>query len=130
MTRRSSNVLRELGFSEDVVNVEGGAIAHGHPIGATGAVLTHGCCTPCSETVLVRSGDPLHRRRPRHRARIGTRLIRKNVIAPAWVVADARPMSRNEDRRGRKGDRRSLNFANPVDLDDATEVRETFGGAC
>jgi acetyl-CoA C-acetyltransferase len=33
-------VLRELGFSEDVVNVEGGAIAHGHPIGATGAVLT------------------------------------------------------------------------------------------
>jgi acetyl-CoA acetyltransferase len=31
---------RELGFSEDVVNVEGGAIAHGHAIGATGAVLT------------------------------------------------------------------------------------------
>lgn len=33
-------VQRELGFSEDIVNVEGGAIAHGHPIGATGAVLT------------------------------------------------------------------------------------------
>jgi acetyl-CoA C-acetyltransferase len=33
-------VLRELGLSEDIVNVEGGAIAHGHPIGATGAVLT------------------------------------------------------------------------------------------
>jgi acetyl-CoA C-acetyltransferase len=33
-------VTRELGLSEDVVNVEGGAIAHGHPIGATGAVLT------------------------------------------------------------------------------------------
>jgi acetyl-CoA C-acetyltransferase len=32
--------LRELGLSEDVVNVEGGAIAHGHAIGATGAVLT------------------------------------------------------------------------------------------
>ncbi len=32
--------LRELGFAEDVVNVEGGAIAHGHPIGASGAVLT------------------------------------------------------------------------------------------
>ncbi len=30
----------ELGFSEDIVNVEGGAIAHGHPIGATGAILT------------------------------------------------------------------------------------------
>jgi acetyl-CoA C-acetyltransferase len=33
-------VLRELGLAEDIVNVEGGAIAHGHPIGATGAVLT------------------------------------------------------------------------------------------
>jgi acetyl-CoA C-acetyltransferase len=31
---------RELGFAPDVVNVEGGAIAHGHPIGASGAVLT------------------------------------------------------------------------------------------
>jgi acetyl-CoA C-acetyltransferase len=33
-------VARELGFPDDVVNVEGGAVAHGHPIGATGAVLT------------------------------------------------------------------------------------------
>lgn len=32
--------LRELGLAEDVVNVQGGAIAHGHPIGASGAVLT------------------------------------------------------------------------------------------
>lgn len=32
--------LRDIGFAEDVVNVEGGAIAHGHPIGASGAVLT------------------------------------------------------------------------------------------
>jgi acetyl-CoA C-acetyltransferase len=32
-------VARELGFPEDIVNVEGGAVAHGHPIGATGAVL-------------------------------------------------------------------------------------------
>ena len=33
-------VARELGLPEDIVNVEGGAIAHGHAIGATGAVLT------------------------------------------------------------------------------------------
>ena len=33
-------VTKDLGLPEDVVNVEGGAIAHGHPIGATGAVLT------------------------------------------------------------------------------------------
>ena len=32
-------VTRDLGLPEDIVNVEGGAIAHGHPIGATGAVL-------------------------------------------------------------------------------------------
>jgi len=33
-------VIRELGLREDIVNVEGGAVAHGHPIGATGAILT------------------------------------------------------------------------------------------
>jgi acetyl-CoA C-acetyltransferase len=31
---------RELGLPEDIVNAEGGAVAHGHPIGATGAILT------------------------------------------------------------------------------------------
>jgi acetyl-CoA C-acetyltransferase len=33
-------VARELGLPDEIVNVEGGAVAHGHPIGATGAVLT------------------------------------------------------------------------------------------
>src|ERR1700722_10386548 len=33
-------IAQELGLPEDIINVEGGAIAHGHPIGATGAVLT------------------------------------------------------------------------------------------
>ena len=32
-------LMQELGVPEDIVNIEGGAIAHGHPIGATGAVL-------------------------------------------------------------------------------------------
>lgn len=32
-------VMRQTGLPEAVVNPEGGAIAHGHPIGATGAVL-------------------------------------------------------------------------------------------
>jgi acetyl-CoA C-acetyltransferase len=32
-------VTRELGQPEEIVNVEGGAVALGHPIGATGAVL-------------------------------------------------------------------------------------------
>ena len=33
-------VAKDLGLNADLVNVEGGAIAHGHPIGASGAVLT------------------------------------------------------------------------------------------
>ena len=33
-------VAREFGLPDDIVNVEGRAVAHGHPIGATGAVLT------------------------------------------------------------------------------------------
>jgi acetyl-CoA C-acetyltransferase len=32
-------VAQELGLPVDIVNIEGGAIAHGHPIGATGAIL-------------------------------------------------------------------------------------------
>jgi acetyl-CoA C-acetyltransferase len=33
-------IAKELGLPEEIINVEGGAIAHGHPIGATGAILT------------------------------------------------------------------------------------------
>ncbi|CAN7740835.1 thiolase family protein [Cupriavidus necator] len=33
-------VAAELGLPHDIINVDGGAVAHGHPIGATGAVLT------------------------------------------------------------------------------------------
>jgi acetyl-CoA acyltransferase len=53
-------VMQELGLSEDIVNVNGGAIALGHPLGCTGAKLTatllhemirrevrYGLCTMC-----------------------------------------------------------------------------------
>lgn len=33
-------VMRDLGLPEDIVNVEGNSVAHGHPIGATGAMQT------------------------------------------------------------------------------------------
>ena len=33
-------VMRDLGLPDDIVNVEGNSIAHGHPIGATGAIQT------------------------------------------------------------------------------------------
>lgn len=37
---QSVAVVRELGFDEEIVNVNGGAIAMGHPLGCTGAKLT------------------------------------------------------------------------------------------
>ena len=37
---QSIAVIRELGLNADIVNVNGGAIALGHPLGATGAKLT------------------------------------------------------------------------------------------
>ena len=56
-------VAKELGLPEDIVNVEGGAIAHGHPIGATGAVLiTRLTSIRCSATDCRAAGHPVHRR--------------------------------------------------------------------
>ena len=61
--------LRELGFAEDVVNVEGGAIAHGHPIGASGAVLTTRLLHSMKRDGLqARHRHAVHRRRAGHRA--------------------------------------------------------------
>lgn len=37
---QSLAVIRELGLDEEKVNVNGGAIALGHPLGCTGAKLT------------------------------------------------------------------------------------------
>ncbi|RZJ67550.1 MAG: acetyl-CoA C-acyltransferase, partial [Flavobacterium sp.] len=37
---QSLAVIRELGINPDIVNVNGGAIALGHPLGCTGAKLS------------------------------------------------------------------------------------------
>ena len=37
---QSIQIIRELGLNEEIVNVNGGAIALGHPLGCTGAKLT------------------------------------------------------------------------------------------
>jgi acetyl-CoA acyltransferase len=37
---QSLAVIRKLGLDEDIINVNGGAIALGHPLGCTGAKLT------------------------------------------------------------------------------------------
>ena len=69
-------VLRELGLPEDIVNVEGGAIAHGHPIGATGAVLTTRLLHSMRRDGLqARHRDAVHRRRAGYRARARSALM-------------------------------------------------------
>jgi acetyl-CoA acyltransferase len=37
---QSLAVIRELGLNQDIVNINGGAIALGHPLGCTGSKLT------------------------------------------------------------------------------------------
>lgn len=65
-------LTQELGLPEDIVNVEGGAIAHGHPIGATGAVLP---TRHAPRRHSPRNGDALHRRWTGHCAGVRTHLI-------------------------------------------------------
>jgi len=69
-------VHRELGLAEDIVNVEGGAIAHGHPIGATGAILTARLLQSMQRNGLKRGDrDAVHRRRPGDCACVGAPLL-------------------------------------------------------
>ena len=63
-------VMAELGIDPELVNVEGGAVAHGHPIGATGAILATRLIHSMRRDGLRRGHrHALHRRRPGDRAR-------------------------------------------------------------
>jgi acetyl-CoA acyltransferase len=66
---QSLAVIRDLGLNEDVVNPMGGAIALGHPLGATGAIrsattihalrrrnLQYGMVTMCVGTGMGAAG--------------------------------------------------------------------------
>ena len=55
--------MRELGMPEDRVNVNGGAIALGHPLGATGAKLTTQLVHELDAAAAARPRDDVHRRR-------------------------------------------------------------------
>ncbi len=64
---QSCAVVRDLGLDPEIVNVNGGAIAIGHPIGASGArVLEHACLRDETATGPQGFGDALHRRRHGH----------------------------------------------------------------
>ena len=40
---QSLAVMQELGMNQEIVNVNGGAIALGHPLGMSGTRITHSC---------------------------------------------------------------------------------------
>ena len=66
--------IRELGMDEARVNLDGGAIALGHPMGATGArIVGKAASLLRREGGRFRAGDAVHRRRPGHRDRSGSR---------------------------------------------------------
>ena len=61
-------VAREVGLNMDTLNVNGGAIALGHPLGCTGAKLTATILREMQRRkVAVWHGDDVRRRRPRRR---------------------------------------------------------------
>ncbi len=68
--------IKDLHLPEEKVNVNGGAIAMGHPLGATGAMLVGTVVDELERRQARRApGDPVHRRRHgrRHHHRAGVR---------------------------------------------------------
>ena len=67
---------RELGIREETLNLDGGAIALGHPLGATGARITGKAASLAgAHGRSLCAGEPVHRRRPGHRHHSGTRVM-------------------------------------------------------
>jgi acetyl-CoA acyltransferase len=64
---QSLAVIRELGLNLEITNVNGGAIAMGHPLGCTGAKLTTQLIFEMKTQGTIRNGDHVHRRRWRSR---------------------------------------------------------------
>ncbi len=57
--------IRELGLDMDRINLDGGALAIGHPLGATGARITgKGRCVAAAHRRALCHRHPVHRRRP------------------------------------------------------------------
>ena len=61
---QSLAVILDLGLDREKVNVNGGAIAIGHPLGMSGARLVVSSCTSFGAARAIRIGDAVRRRRP------------------------------------------------------------------
>ena len=68
--------VRELGLRAETLNLDGGAIALGHPLGATGARIVGKAASRLQrERRPLCARDPVHRRGPGHRDRAGARVM-------------------------------------------------------
>ena len=86
-------VIRELGLDPTAVNVNGGAVALGHPIGASGArVLTTLLYAMKRRGREARRGDTVSRRRQRRgtggREVASAKASVKDGHAPTWRAVD------------------------------------------
>ncbi len=60
-------VIQELGIDQNKLNLEGGGIALGHPLGASGARITGKAAQLLAQTwQKIRAGHDVHRRRAGH----------------------------------------------------------------
>ena len=87
---------RELGIDEAKLNVNGGAIAIGHPLGATGVRLAVTLARELGRAAALRHRLGLHRRRPGHRAadreprrRLRTEQLTMDITGHAAIVTGA-----------------------------------------
>jgi acetyl-CoA acetyltransferase len=70
---RALAVIREAGLNPDIVNVNGGAIALGHPLGCTGAKLSVQILNEMRRSkTKIRDGHSMCRWRTRHCRYLGT----------------------------------------------------------
>ena len=53
---QAAAVNQEMGWNTDIINVNGGAIALGHPIGASGAAFWSRCRMRCNAATRKRLG--------------------------------------------------------------------------
>jgi hypothetical protein len=75
--------ISDLGLDQSKVNLDGGAIAIGHPLGATGARIGQGRGSAEARRRQLCACHPVHRRRSGHRHRAGGGGMSEQAIKPA-----------------------------------------------
>ena len=94
-------VTKDLGLDPAKVNPNGGAVALGHPIGATGAILTVKALYELERTQqALRAGHDVHRRRAGHRRDLRARCNQSEPFRAASSVTRLAILMRRKPRIG------------------------------